>query len=400
MSLESIDRNATWLNEGSTDIRLLHELCDRVTDPASVPLATEVVKQIPVYDGASVRAAATASETSSAPQRKLAIQQEWAQVLLSGAGVIVIKDAFDDLAVLDAVTEVFNTIIQQEAATDGGADHFAPAGSNTRIWNAHEKLCLASPELFARYNANDAMTMACHAWLGPGYQITAQANIVHPGGRAQDCHRDYHMGFQQPEQLYCYPAHVHTMSPLLTLQGAIAHSDMPIESGPTKLLPFSQNFLAGYLATGRADCVDCFEKRHVQVPLKKGDMVFFNPALMHAAGNNDTSEYHRFANLVQVSSAYGRSMELLDKTRMCIALYPTLLALKEEAGWSEHHTRQAVEACAEGYAFPANMELEPPANGLAPASQQDLMMGSLLDSVPAAEFAETVLAQHALKRSH
>ena len=32
------------------------------------------------------------------------------------------------------------------------------------------------------------------------------------------------------------------MSPVLTLQGAVAHCDMPIESGPTMLLPYSQRF--------------------------------------------------------------------------------------------------------------------------------------------------------------
>jgi hypothetical protein len=29
------------------------------------------------------------------------------------------------------------------------------------------------------------------AWLGPGYRVTAQTNIVKPGGRAQQPHRDY-----------------------------------------------------------------------------------------------------------------------------------------------------------------------------------------------------------------
>jgi hypothetical protein len=37
-------------------------------------------------------------------------------------------------------------------------------------------------------------------------------------------------------------------SRFLTLQGAVAHSDMPIESGPTRLLPFSQKFEKGYMA--------------------------------------------------------------------------------------------------------------------------------------------------------
>jgi ectoine hydroxylase-related dioxygenase (phytanoyl-CoA dioxygenase family) len=270
MSVKSIDNEAVWLDEGTLDISLLESLCNRETDPSQLPLAHSIIKQIPVYDGAEVRQAA--SVQSSAPQRIRALQQEWARVLGKGAGVVVIRQAYDDVTLIDQVTELFNTIIERERVNGSGADHFSPRGTNSRLWNAHEKLCMESPELFARYNANDSMAMICRAWLGPGYQITAQGNIVHPGGKAQHCHRDYHMGFQTTERLVQYPAHVHTMSPMLTLQGAIAHTDMPLETGPTKLLPFSQLFLPGYLATEHSDCIALFEARHVQLPLHKGDM--------------------------------------------------------------------------------------------------------------------------------
>ena len=42
------------------------------------------------------------------------------------------------------------------------------------------------------------------------------------------------------EHLASYPAHLHRTSPVLTLQGAVAHCDMPVESGPTMYLPHSQ----------------------------------------------------------------------------------------------------------------------------------------------------------------
>ena len=175
---------------------------------------------------------------------------------------------------------------------------------------------------------------------------------------------------------------------------------MPIESGPTKLLPFSQTFLPGYLSTARQDCVEWFEEKHVQLPLEKGDMLFFSPALMHAAGDNKTTDIDRFANLVQIGSAYGRTMELLDKARMSIALYPALQALQSSAGWDERFTRYVIEATAEGYPFPANMELEPPLNGLAPLSQQDLLRQSLTAGDSVENFKEKLLSQSSLKRSH
>ena len=56
-----------------------------------------------------------------------------------------------------------------------------------------------------------------------------------------------------------------------------------------------------------------FGEHHVQLPLTKGDAVFFNPALFHAAGSNTTSDVRRMANLLQISSAFGRAMDAVDR---------------------------------------------------------------------------------------
>src|SRR3712207_7668635 len=58
------------------------------------------------------------------------------------------------------------------------------------------------------------------------------------------------------------------LSPVLTLQGAVAHCDMPVETGPTLYLPYSQLYGPGYLATGRAEFRDYFDRNHVQLPLR------------------------------------------------------------------------------------------------------------------------------------
>jgi len=47
--------------------------------------------------------------------------------------------------------------------------------------------------------------------------------------------------------------------------------------------------------------------------LSKGDGIFFNPALLHAAGHNRSADIRRMANLLQVSSAIGRCMETVDR---------------------------------------------------------------------------------------
>jgi ectoine hydroxylase-related dioxygenase (phytanoyl-CoA dioxygenase family) len=92
---------------------------------------------------------------------------------------------------------------------------------------------------------------------------------VNPGGQAQVAHRDYHLGFTSRSSPY-------------------------------------------------------FEANHVQLPLEKGDAVFFNPALFHGAGTNRSADVRRMANLLQVSSAFGRTMETVDRTAMCRSLYPVL----------------------------------------------------------------------------
>jgi ectoine hydroxylase-related dioxygenase (phytanoyl-CoA dioxygenase family) len=154
---------------------------------------------------------------------------------------------------------------------------------------------------------------------------------------------------------------------MLTLQGAIAHCDMPLESGPTLYLPFSQDYAPGYLAWRLPEFAAFFEANHVQLPLKTGDAVFFNPALFHAAGHNRSSNIRRIANLLQISSAYGRAMESVDRVKMSKALYPVLGALTGRARLN------AIAACAEGYAFPTNLDLDPPIGGLAPKTPARLM---------------------------
>jgi ectoine hydroxylase-related dioxygenase (phytanoyl-CoA dioxygenase family) len=237
------------------------------------------------------------------------------------------------------------------------------------------------------------LALVCEAWLGPAYQVTSQVNCVNPGGAAQRAHRDYHLGFLSPAQGAQYPAHVHAMSPFLTLQGAVAHVDMPLQSGPTLYLPHSQKFASGYLVADQAQFQAFFDAHHIQLPLKKGDAVFFNPALLHAAGHNQSADIRRMANLLQVSSAFGRAMESVDRTRMALRLYPVLLALQTTGKMSNETAHSAIAACAEGYAFPTNLDRDPPVAGLAPASQQTLMAQALREHWPAEKFNLALQAQ-------
>ncbi len=366
-------RPTIWLDKSSGDFEAFRRIVDQKTDATDWPHANSVASNVPIYDGNRVRSAA------ADPAARLALMAEWNSVFDTGPGIIVIRNAMPDTAVVDAATRVFNSIITAEkAAGSGGGDHFAKPGANDRVWNAAEKHCLADPENFARYYASDAIAMAAAAWLGRGYQLTAQVNRVNPGGAAQTPHRDYHLGFMTPDQLATYPRQAHAMSPCLTLQGAVAHCDMPVESGPTMLLPYSQRFFEGYVAFGRPEFQSYFAANHVQLPLECGDALFFNPAVMHGAGTNRTTDVQRMANLLQIGSAFGRSIESVNRVRMAKTLYPVLQNARGSGNLSRREVANAVAAAAEGYAFPTNLDRDPPAEGsLVPLSQAERMEAAL-----------------------
>lgn len=382
---DTVDNTIAYYDPETCDLEEFTALIGQVTRSEQVPHAAAIEKNIPIYDMSNLRS------TLEDDRTRRGLMAEWAQILGSGAGVLVLKAAYADTAVLDEATRIYEGIIAEEKQGTGGAgDHFAAAGANDRIWNALQKLCEASPEAFLNYFANTAIAAVCEAWLGPNYQMTAQVNLVHPGGAAQQAHRDYHLGFQTAEVSASYPAHVHDVSPILTLQGAVAHCDMPLNSGPTKLLPFSQAYRPGYAAWRRDDFRALFEERHVQLPLAKGDAVFFSPALFHAAGANTSHDIHRFANLLQVSSAFGRAMETVDRDKMCKLLYPHALQARQDGRLNAAELSAAIGATAEGYSFPTNLDRDPPTNGLAPETQAAFFRRALTEGVEEPAFADRI----------
>ncbi|MEU0218363.1 phytanoyl-CoA dioxygenase family protein [Streptomyces sp. NPDC006265] len=363
MSFTSVHHRA-WLSEQDCDLHAFRALVEQATDPADYPHACAVERNVLVYDCGLL-------------EGDRVVQAELMRALAGGPGIVVFRGAFPDLGVVDRATDVFEALIAEQRASGAAAgDHFARPGANDRVWNALEKAALHDPETFADYYANDILALVATAWLGPGYQVTSQLNVVNPGGAAQTVHRDYHLGFLSNEVAAAYPAQVHRLSPVLTLQGAVAHCDMPVESGPTMYLPHSQKYEPGYLAWRLPEFRAYFEAHQVQLPLAKGDAVFFNPALFHAAGTNRSADIRRMANLLQVSSAFGRAMETVDREAVAGAVYPALLKRKAEGAdpaWLEH----VVATSAEGYPFPTNLDSDPPVDGLAPPSQADLMRRAL-----------------------
>ena len=356
--------------------------------------ASDLQKHIPIYNCPDLIPLIKDNHTNQS------LQAEWTSILMEGAGILVLKSAYSDLAVIDDATAIFQQIIEEERSQGSGGDHFAEAGTNDRIWNALEKLCMQSPQTFIHYFANEWIATIAQAWLGPRYQMTAQVNVVHPGGKAQHPHRDYHLGFQTPEQARLYPPHVHALSPVLTLQGAIAHCQMPIASGPTKLLPYSQKYLQGYITFHQKEFQKYFESHYVQIPLEKGDALFFNPAIFHAAGANDTRDMLRMANLLQISSAYGRAMENVDRLKMSLTIFPILLQMVQFKELSDTQCHHVLTSCCEGYPFPTNLDQDPPIGGLAPPAQFDLVKQAIQENWTHSQLVSVLNKNFQKKLSH
>lgn len=370
------------------------QICSRKVDKTTYPLCETAQENVPIYNLSTIEAQSMTASTISQ------LQDEWHHILHTGPGIFVLRDMYAPSRygdVLSATNDAFNKIIANERASNTAkGDHFAAGGTNDRIWNAFSKHALQDSTSFIKYYSNPWLAAVCEAWLGPGYRITAQVNAVHPGGAAQESHRDYHLGFQEADTCVRYPGATQLTSQFLTLQGAVAHSEMPVESGPTRFLPFSQNYAPGYLAWRRADFRNFFQENYVALPLGLGDGVFFNPALFHAAGANVMDPlqggFRRVANLLQISSAFGKPMEMVDGIPLVDACWEELVDGYQKGGkeiadgelnpekWSiqAREVRAFIQAVAEGYPFPTNLDRCPPApNGMAPASEQDIVLRGL-----------------------
>ena len=82
-------------------------------------------------------------------------------------------------------------------------------------------------------------------------------------------------------------------------------------------------------------------------------------------------------NLLQISSAFGRAMETVNRKKMTEKLYPHLLELVLKNKMPFRLIENVVGASSEGYSFPTNLDLNPPVEGKAPKNQAMIIIESL-----------------------
>lgn len=380
-----------WLSQQDCRLDDFISTISQCTALADYPHAASVEANILVYDCDAVRALAA----SAASLR--ALQAEWGKALMDGPGVIVLQRAVDDTATLEQVSGVFRALIaEQHASGQAGGDHFAKPGANDRIWNAQQKLCLRAPEAFARYYANPVFAWIAEAWLGPAYQMTAQVNVVNPGGAAQAPHRDYHLGFRAGPTAPPIRARAPDVGPL-----DLAGRRRPLRhAARIGAHPIPALFAA---LPGRLSCLAAAAfPRLLRTALRAAAAVprrrrLLQPRPVPCGRPQPLVNIRRMANLLQVSSPFGRAMEALDRRAMSAALYPALQALCVQGDLDERGASHAIAACAEGYAFPSNLDRDQPIGGMAPPTQQQLMHEALAQHWPAARFLDA-LDSHAWRQ--
>jgi len=97
---------------------------------------------------------------------------------------------------------------------------------------------------------------------------------------------------------------------------------------------------------------------------------------------------------LQISSAFGRAMETVDRQAMCLALYPALLEAKQTASLSAAEIENVIASSAEGYAFPTSLDRDPPVGGLAPKTQAQFVKDALDEGQTPAQLRTSLQALH------
>lgn len=333
----------------------LKRVCNRSVSKETYPLASDIQENIPIYDLSEYAGRHT--------ERSLveSLQNEWSHILSQGPGVVVLKKmyAIDNLEqTVDAANKIFHQIIDDETRERQSRNEDTSGNTldrNLKAYNVFTKLAKRASQVFVDYYSNPWLALVSEAWLGPGYRFNATLNIVPPGGHAQPAHRDFHMGFFSPEKCVKFPRLLQIANQTLTLQGAVAHSDMSLPSGPTRFLPFSQLFDAGYMAHRRDEFQQYFQDNYVSLPLEKGDGLFFNPSILHAAGNNVTTDFHRCAQLIQVNSIFGKPSEWINSVPIVDKCWELMREKYRKEGLSAQ-MMSLIQAVGDGYQFPVCLD--------------------------------------------
>ena len=89
--------------------------------------------------------------------------------------------------------------------------------------------------------------------------------------------------------------------------------------------------------------------------------------------------------------------EAVDRSAMSVAVSPALQVMADD-GASPAAIANVIAACAEGYPFPTNLDLDQPVGGLAPPTQADILARAVAEGWSRQQL-ETELVAWSTRRS-
>ena len=350
-----------WLSAADCSLDDFVAVVDRQTQLSDYPYADAVERNVLIY-GERLRA------TIGTPSGRRAVQTELMRALDDGPGIVVFKQAFGDLSVVDRATEAFLAqIAAEKAAGVAGGDHFAKPGANDRVWGALDKLAVTRPRGLRRV-------------LRQRRHRTGQRGVARPGLPGHLTGQRGQPRWSGADRAPRLPPRLHGRRRSRPLPGAgapaLARAD---PAGRGRALRHARRDRPDPLpaatrtstspATSRSTCPSSPSTSSRTTPScrwRRATPRSSTPPCSTARARTVSTTVRRMANLLQVSSPFGRAMESVDRVAMCRALFPVLLEGKA-AGASDRYLENIIAASAEGYAFPTNLDRDQPIGGIAPA---------------------------------
>lgn len=207
--------------------------------------------------------------------------------LLTGAGAVVIREAFDTAAVNQA-----RQIILEESADADKETHFQGANKDRmhlqrRVWNL-----LAKGHVFEDMVQHPHVVTIASAFLGNQFHLgSIAANRLLPGGPGQEPHIDYPYWDMYDRE--GFPAYINSSFPM-NLQVTIPLDPFNEISGASAFLPGTQRDLRYPAVEDR----DHFFDNCQRMSGKPGDAIIFNGMTWHCAMDNN-SDHDRSAVLIE-----------------------------------------------------------------------------------------------------
>jgi ectoine hydroxylase-related dioxygenase (phytanoyl-CoA dioxygenase family) len=214
---------------------------------------------------------------------------ELLEELLTGAGAIVLKQAFD----ADVIAEARALVHHYTAAEDDKETHFLGAASDDlslqrRVWNLLNK-----GQVFEQMVQHAAVMKIVGAFLGDEFIMgSVAANRIMPGGPGQEPHIDY--PYWDLYKRSSFPMRINSSFPL-NAQATVLLDPFTAETGATAFLPYSQ----GELLYPDTDDRDRFFAGAERMAGDPGDCVIFNGMCWHCAMPNLSTDQDRTGILIE-----------------------------------------------------------------------------------------------------